>query len=74
MSTSKPTDWTTIPHPGGGITVVDTYGHVIGWTERGSLGWSALWRSRAGDQRRFADTPEAAADLLRAGLAEEHAR
>lgn len=67
-------DRMTIPHPGGGITVIDDYGHVIGWTERGSLGWSALWRSRAGDQRRFTDTPEAAAVLLRAGIAEEATR
>lgn len=71
MNLKKPNDWTEIPHADGSITKLDGYGHVIGWTEHGALGWSALWRSRSGDQRKFADNPLAAADVLRAALAEE---
>lgn len=72
MSTTKPNDWTRIAHPDGSITVVNQHGYVIGWTEHGSLGWSALWRTPGGDERRFADSAEGAAMALRTALAEEH--
>lgn len=71
MSHTNSNDRFRISHPDHSVTVLDDYGHVIGWTECGGAGWSALWRSRAGDQRRFADTPEAAAQALFAGIAEE---
>ena len=74
MSTTKPNDWTRISHPDGSVTAVNAHGAVIGWTEHGALGWSALWRSPGGDQRRFADTSEDAASVLRTALAEEAQR
>jgi hypothetical protein len=75
MSTTKPSpDRRRITHSDGSTTALNDAGHVLGWTERGLCGWSAFWHSRSGDQRRWADTPEAAADLLFAGIAEEAQR
>lgn len=61
-------------NPDGSVLALNDAGHVIGWTEHGALGWSALWRTRTGDQRKFADNPLAAAEALRAALAEEASR
>lgn len=74
MSTTQPNDRFRISHPDGSTTALNDAGHVVGWTEHGLCGWSAFWRSPDGDQRRWADTPEAAAQALFAGIAEEAQR
>lgn len=71
MTTFPQADRFQISHSDGSITALNDAGHVAGWTEVGALGWSAFWRSRAGDQRRFADSAAHAAQVLRAALAEE---
>lgn len=58
-------------NPDGSVLALNDYGHVLGWTEHGLAGWSAFWHGRGGDQRRWADSPEAAAQALFAGIAEE---
>lgn len=71
---TAPADRFRISHPDGRVTALDEYGHVVGWTEHGLAGWSAFWHTSSGGERRWADTPEAAADALVAGIAEEATR
>ena len=71
MSNTNSSDRFRISHPDGSITALNEYGHVIGWTECGTAGWSAFWHGRGGDERRWADSSQAAADALAAGVAKE---
>lgn len=72
MSNTKPSpDRRRITRPDGSVLALNDAGHVRGWTERGLCGWSAFWWAAGKSNRRWADTPEAAAELLFAGIAEE---
>lgn len=72
MSNTKPSpDRRRITRPDGSVLALNDAGHVRGWTERGLCGWSAFWHGRSGGERRWADSPEAAAELLFAGIASE---
>lgn len=72
MSNTKPSpDRRRISNADGTTVALNDAGHVVGWTEHGLAGWSAFWHTRCGDQRRWADSPEAAAELLFAGIASE---
>lgn len=71
MDHTKPNDRFRISHHDGSVTALDEYGHVVGWTEHGLSGWSAFWYAAGESNRQWADSPEAAAVALDAGIAEE---